>query len=44
MTTPELVEKLKVVADMGDKQIEGFANILIEYFDSQSKKKIGFKK
>lgn len=43
MTTPELIKNLKLIASMGDKQIETLADILAEYFESVSKEPIGFK-
>jgi hypothetical protein len=42
MTKDKLVEHLKIVALMGDKQIETLANLLIDYF-STSEKELGFK-
>ena len=42
MTKKELCEKLEIVAQMGDKQIETIANILIDYYSTKSKS-IGFK-
>ena len=32
MTKKELITKLQVVADMGDKQIETIANLLVEFY------------
>ena len=42
MTTKEFITKLEIVADMGDKQIETLANLIIEYV-SEEKKIEGFK-
>lgn len=42
MTTHEFVEKLQIVADMGDKQIETLANLLIDYFADKDKNEMGF--
>lgn len=42
MTKEKLVEQLKIVAAMGDKQIETLANLLVDYF-STSDKQMGFK-
>lgn len=44
MTRQELVKTLKIIADMGDKQIETLANALIDYFSSETEQNIGFRK
>lgn len=35
MTKKEFITKLEIVADMGDKQIETLANLLIEYLSDE---------
>jgi len=41
MTKEEFIKTLKVIADMGDRQIEALANVLIDYF-GQNESNIGF--
>jgi len=43
MTTKQLCEKLEIIADMGDKQIETLANLLLDYVGGGDGE-IGFKK
>lgn len=42
MTNKEFINNLKIIADMGDKQIETLANLLIDYFSTEEKD-AGFK-
>ncbi len=37
-----LVEKLLIIAEMGDKQIETLANALIDYFGDRVRPPMGF--
>lgn len=41
MTREEFIKTLKIIADMGDRQIEALANVLIDYF-GQNEGQIGF--
>lgn len=44
MTEEELAEKLELIADMGDKQIEALADTLAKYFrDIAKRKPMGFR-
>lgn len=43
MTKKEFLGKLEIVADMGDKQIETLANLLLDFFKDEVKE-VGFRK
>lgn len=39
MTVEEFIKRLEIVAEMGDKQIETLANLLIDFFAGKDKKR-----